>query len=91
MITWASEIYGEWAAYVNELLPGCTADYKKNSSRIVNKIQELLKTNEIERPEDGWKKITDMLRGSYTCTTSESITQALKRVQTFMKGKILRI
>jgi len=51
----------------------------------------MVKSEEIERPEDGWKKITDMLRATYICASPDLIIRAIKRVNNFMCGKILKV
>ena len=70
VVRWAAELYGDWATWLHQILPGCTVSYKTSTLRIVNKIQEMKNKNEITKIEDGWKKLTDMLRASFTCSSA---------------------
>ena len=67
---WAAEVYGEWSTWMSHTFPGCRVGHKKKAQRIVHEIQDMVKEADIARPEDGWKKITDMLRAEYSCSTA---------------------
>ena len=69
LLRWAMEIYPSWSTWMSHTLPGCKVSYKASTLRIVNKIKEMQQLNEIENLRDGWKRLTDLLRGSHTCTT----------------------
>jgi len=69
LVRWAMEIYSNWSTWMTHTLPGCKVSYKASTLRIVNKIKQMQQSNEIENLADGWKRLTDLLRGSHTCTT----------------------
>jgi len=41
LIKWAEEMYGEWAPWIQSLLPHCKTSYVSNSIIIVDHIKEL--------------------------------------------------
>ena len=56
------------------------------------------KDGEIENLKEGWEKLTDMLRASYTCDGAqhghlkyESVLDVIERLQSNAKATILRI
>ena len=38
LVRWAAELFGEWATWLSQLLPGCKVSYKTGTLRIVEKI-----------------------------------------------------
>jgi len=62
LVKWANELYGDFAIWVTSTFKESKASQKISTLRIVNKIHEMFQTREIPKLEDGWMKITDMLR-----------------------------
>ena len=91
LVRWAVELFCEWATWIKHILPGISAGYKSSTLRIVNKIKEMQKDGEISNPNDGWKRITDMLRASYVCNNAKQVLAALDAIQSNKRVKILRI
>jgi len=84
LVKWAAELFGDWAAWMNQILPGCVVSYKKSTLSIANKIKSLggsrppgPRLSLLPGPDAGWRKLTDMLRGSYICTSAEEVMDAL--------------
>ena len=48
LVRWASELYGEWAHWLRDLIQDIKSGYKTNTGRIVCKIEEMIDNNEIE-------------------------------------------
>ena len=67
---WAAEVYGEWSTWMNHAFPGCRVGHKKKTQGIVYEIQDMLRTGDVVKPTEGWKKITDMLHAEYSCTSA---------------------
>jgi len=47
LVRWAEEIFGDWAPWMQHLLPTCKVSYKKSTLRIINKIYELFRAGAI--------------------------------------------
>jgi len=56
LIRWGSEIFPQWATWMNQLFPGCTTKRRTDASRIVDNIKEMLLNKDILKQTDGWKK-----------------------------------
>ena len=70
LVRWATELYGPWATGMNKVLPGCKTCLKTSTLRIVSKIEEV---EDQEGLGDGWEKIYDLLRASYTCASPQHV------------------
>jgi len=69
MVRWAIELFGEWATWMTFVLPGWTLEYEKSTAEIIKNIRMMRQNDKIDNLEDGWKKLTDLLRASYICKT----------------------
>jgi len=60
---------------------------------IGERIERMVTAKEITKAHEGWKKITDMLRASYTCTTAGTALSILSILEKADKDtiKLLRI
>ena len=68
LVRWAAELYADWSTWMTHKLPGCVTAFKSSTLRIVYKIKEMVRRNEVSNESQGWKKLTDLLRAQYYCT-----------------------
>ena len=73
------------------IVPDCEVELKTGTSRMKDKIEEMVDDDEIPVASEGWKKLTDMLRASYSCERPQELLDTLAALESSERVRIARI
>ena len=80
VVRWAKEIYSEWATWIKYLLPGSKPSYWSDTVQISYLIKKMVRSGQIVSYNEGWQKITDLLRAEVIYKTSNQVVAALEKL-----------
>ena len=91
LVRWGEELFADWATVMTLKLPGCNTSRKTSTLRIVYKIQEMFNKGEISSLNEGWTKLTDILRANVVCENKDKVMKVLETFIAFQRATILRV